>query len=348
VPAQAAVILGTLAISVAVGGRASAVTPDPGTDQSVLTGVAPNPDDEASATSAAPTTSQRFLIRPFIAVPWLALSLTKPGAPDIDYSPNTEVALGLKAGYRALNISFSFNAPGSEEDPASYGETTYFDLQVATTFHGLGREWLLSGFVQTYQGFYVDSSSFTAVGGGHVLYPNLYMATAGAALDFFSNPQFSYDAAFLSYKPRQKSVGSWALRAAVGFAGFRNTDNTSIIPAQAAAAYGSLAGLNSVVDWYTSVSGGYVYDWLITHHVFLSGSFLLGATIARQTYEVNTVPSTSASVGGSVTIAAAVGYVGSTFHGGFAADSLGESTSISDVSILFLRGAVTLFFGARF
>jgi Domain of unknown function (DUF4421) len=348
-PAQAAVVLGTLVLSVGAGGPAKAAASDPNAEQGDLKGTAPSPGDQTPVPpSTATTDSPRFLVRPFIAVPWLALSLSKPGAPDIDYSPNTEAALGLTAGYRSLNVSFSFNIPGSEEDAASYGKTTYFDFQIATTFHGLGHEWLLSGFVQAYQGFYVDDNGFTAAGGGHVLYPNLDMATVGVALDFFSNRDFSYDAAFLSYKQRAHSAGSWALRAAVGFVGFRNTDNTSIIPVQAASAYGSLADLNAVVDWYTSLSGGYVYDWLITHRLFLSGGLLVGATIARQTYELSTVPTTSASVGASATLTAALGYVGPTFHGGLAVDSLVESSSVSDASILFLRGAATLFFGARF
>jgi hypothetical protein len=256
---------------------------------------------------------------------------------------------GARLGYRRLQASLTMNVPGTEEDIAKYGKSRYFDVQLGTTFRAADREWLLSGSFQVYRGFYLDNAG-DVTPGTIPLYPDLSMVSMGAAITFFFNPAFSYDATFLDYRYRPRSSGSWALRGSIGLMGWTN-DTTgpdkSIIPAGVRGAYGPLAGLNRSSSFYTGLSGGYAYDWVIRQHYFLSGALLVGGTRAQQTYEVDAVESSGSSISPAGVLTVASGYIGDTFHGGLYVNVDFDSTEIKDATATLIRAAVVFFAGAR-
>jgi hypothetical protein len=290
---------------------------------------------------------KRWLVRPLFGVNLLELDLSHDDAPDLNYTPNSRLMVGARLGYRRFQFSFTFNVPGTEEDTGKYGRSEYFDLQGATTFRAAGHEWLLSGFFQSYRGFFLENTEQLSPGAAPILYPNLNMAAAGGSLTYFTNPQFSYDATFLDYRHRPGGAGSWAFRGTLGLMGFDN-EGASIIPMAAQTGYSQVAGLNAAGSVYLSAGVGYTRDWLFGEHGFLAGSVLAGPTFALQSYELNQVRTNNASLAPNAVVTLATGYIADTFHGGLYINAEGDSTAIHGATALMWRIFVAAFIGARF
>jgi hypothetical protein len=297
---------------------------------------------------APPPDDKRWLVRPLFGVNELDLELSTDGAPDLSYTPNAKLMLGARLGYRRFQFSFTFNVPGTEEDTGKYGHSDYFDIQAATTFRAAGHEWLLAGFLQSYQGFFLENTEEIAPGAAPILFPDLGMATLGGSLTYFTNPSFSYDATFLDYRSRPNGAGSWAVRTTLGLMGFRNGSGASIIPMAAQERYAKVAGLNAAGSAFVSAGVGYTRDWLFGPHVFLAGSLMAGPTLALQSYELAGVETRAASVAPNGVFTLATGYIGDTFHSGLHVNVEGDATAIQGVTALMWRIFVAAFVGARF
>jgi hypothetical protein len=298
------------------------------------------------AKPAPPEASEKpFLIRPFLALDQLRLDLTRDEE-TLSFVPNTQTAVGLRLGYAGFTISASFDVAASE-DPRVYGQTEYIALQLGNAFRVAERELFVAVFLQYHEGLYIETSSDILSGFAPIVLPELAVLSLGATATYYLNPEFSYDATFVEFRPRAVSIGSWTLRLSTGLMGFDNQD-APIIPEALRARFGAEGTLSESGALYVGAMGGYSLDLRLLKRWLLAGSVLVGVTVAREGHTTDLGTEQGSTVVPSAAFALALGYSGETLHTGVFGSADLESSKAGSVEEQIVRTAVTLFVGVRF
>lgn len=300
---------------------------------------------KAAAESEPEPVKKKFLIRPFLAVDMMALELTR-GSTSVEYAPNSQVAVGVRAGYAGVTLSASFDV-GASEDPALYGKTEYLALQAGRAFRVAERELFVTLFLHYYEGMYIEDSSAIIDGAPPIVLPDMTVLSLGATATYYLNPELSYDDTFIEFLPRRDTVGSWTLRMSAGLMGFDN-DGQPVLPEPIRPRFGEVGTLSRSGALYVGAMGGYTLDLRFWTRGLLAASLMFGATVAREGHDTDAGNSRSFTVAPSGMLALALGYAGDTFHSGLLTTADLESSQAGPAEEALIRASVALFVGVRF
>lgn len=188
------------------------------------------------------------------------------------YRPNNKMLLGIGVNHGYLGLNIGINLPFMNQDDDKYGETKYYDF----TLRMFAPKFNLTGYLQTYRGFYLRNTSTIIAGWeeGDPYYIRSDMRTNTIGLDIsyiFNSNRFSYRAALVQTEWQKKSAGSML----IGGSFFYNftTGDSSIVPSKT-----SYPGFYDSVHFKRSnifsigPHIGYAYTLVFKKHYFLTGS----------------------------------------------------------------------------
>lgn len=199
-------------------------------------------------------------VKPHVYYKYTSLTHEIDDNNEITYMPNSPVSLGLGITYKNYSISGGYGF-GFMRDK-DRGKTAIFDFQ----YHYYGRKFIADVFFQRYKGFYTEQNDevFT-------LYPDISIIQYGVFGQYvFNNKKFSYKAAFNQSEKQLKSAGSWQLGGGIYYNQVRS-DSTL-----------QLNQYKRLRNYQLSVSGGYVYNWIISKNFYLSGGVSVGLNIGSE------------------------------------------------------------------
>lgn len=199
-------------------------------------------------------------VKPHVYYKYTSLTHEIDDNNEITYMPNSHVSLGLGITYKNYSISGGYGF-GFMRDK-DRGKTAIFDFQ----YHYYGRKFIADVFFQRYKGFYTEQNDevFT-------LYPDISIIQYGVFGQYvFNNKKFSYKAAFNQSEKQLKSAGSWQLGGGIYYNQVRS-DSTL-----------QLNQYKRLRNYQLSVSGGYVYNWIISKNFYLSGGVSVGFNIGTE------------------------------------------------------------------
>lgn len=199
----------------------------------------------------------------------------------IEYTPNTQLNMGLGFNYKWLGIGLAFNFGFVNNDDNIYGKTTRLDLQTNIYLDKA----VFDFYLQNYQGFYVNNpaSVFSGWEGGDDTYirPDIQSSTIGiSGLYIFNNKRFSYKSAFKQTAIQKKSAGSFMLGASAVIRGF--TADSSIFPTNSD--FATLKPITANAGFYIGVLTAYGYNFNIRKHYFLSLSMTFSIHMGKTAY----------------------------------------------------------------
>jgi hypothetical protein len=307
---------------------------------------APSRPRAADARVLAEDTDKKFLLRPFIGISSLGLSLTPDEDPDVDLSPNTSTVMGLRGGYTPFVVSASFGI-GEEQDAEVYGKSGALDFQFSAPTRVGGRELLGTVFFQQYKNFFASNMEELGIDPAQPYrLPNMFSRNVGLAATLFTDPKFSYDDTFLEGRARSATEATWAFRLSLGYHAF-DTGGQSLIPVEQRMRFGRIGQIHALDSRYASFSVGWASDWRLGKGFFIGMSGLLGLTAAARISRVGTEKFIEPAFGPSVTLHIITGYAGDTFHWGYLGTADLESTNFDDTGLSAIRGLNMLYIGIR-
>ncbi|MFV0332221.1 MAG: DUF4421 domain-containing protein [Dysgonomonas sp.] len=176
---------------------------------------------------------------------------------ELTYMPNSPVSLGLGITYKNYSLSGGYGF-GFMRDK-DRGNTKSLDFQ----YHYYGRKFIADIFFQRYKGFYTEEKDDV-----FEIYPDIKVVQYGVHGQYvFNNKKFSYRAAFNQSEKQLKSAGSWQLGGGIYYNEIQS-DSTFY-----------LNEYKKLRNYQFSVSGGYVYNWVINKNFFLSGGVSVGMNL---------------------------------------------------------------------
>lgn len=199
---------------------------------------------------------REFSIKPRVYYKFTMLTCKAGGGEKVTYVPNSPVRIGLGVTYKNFSISGGYGF-GFMRDKKR-GDTKELDFQ----YHYYGRKFIADIFFQQYKGFYTEDK------GDISIYPDIKAIQYGMSGQYvFNNKRFSYKAAFNQSERQLKSAGSWQLGGGLYYNEIRS-DSTL-----------RLNKYNRVRGYQLNVSGGYIYNWVISKHFYLSGGAAFGVNL---------------------------------------------------------------------
>jgi hypothetical protein len=203
------------------------------------------------------------------------------GNKPIIYRPNNRINVGVGASYRALTLNLGVGIPGLNNDEDEKGETRYLDAQANI----YTRHWATNLFLQRFQGYYISSHHLPDLGWEQATTfptrPDLVQFNLGASSVYILNhDRFSYRAAFNQDAWQRKSQGSVLVGGYLTY--FRLQADSSLVPSVLAPHYDPGLQLSRSGFLDLGVSTGYAYTLVLQEHLFLTGSFVVGAGLSAQ------------------------------------------------------------------
>jgi len=201
--------------------------------------------------------SHELSIKPHVYYKFTSLTHEIDDNNEITYMPNSPVSLGLGVTYKNYSISGGYGF-GFMRDKER-GKTKALDFQ----YHYYGRKFIADIFFQQYKGLYEEENDEKDI---YKIYPDIKVVQYGIHGQYvFNNKKFSYRAAFNQSERQLKSAGSWQLGGGIYYNEI-HSDSTLY-----------LNEYKRIRNYQFSISGGYVYNWVINKHVFVSGGVSVGA-----------------------------------------------------------------------
>lgn len=193
----------------------------------------------------------------------------QPGFRDIQYRPNTRIAIGVGATYRAITLNFGYGLNLLNQEKTK-GKTRYIDLQS----HLYGAKWKIDLFGQFYRGYYMFPRGYAAAASnGFYLRPDLKVQELGvSAFHIYNNKRFSYRASFLQSEWQRKSAGSFLLGGSIIY-GYLRADS-SFVPSVLDANY-SQKDVRRLKYIEMGPGAGYAYTYVWKEHWFATASVTL-------------------------------------------------------------------------
>ncbi len=306
--------------------------------------------NEANELNEPKAPEANYLARLFVGMNSLSLFLQHEGVDDVDYSPNPPMIVGATVGYKQYKLSFSFNA-GSLEDTETFGETKYFDIAFDTPIQIDGHDLVAEVHYRRYKGFHVaNTSSFDPSfqeEDPRLLAPELRLVSIGGSATYYFNPDLRHGAIFSDVRSGRRTMGSWTLHGGLGYQSARDSEG-SIVPGPAQFAYGDQADLRGNEAVLLTLAPGYLYDWAISEHWFLTGYINAGAAGGVQRYQVGDEKESGLTFNVAVRLGFNAVYSGEMWHFGLFGGGALLATRVGQTDVAIMDLAVRAFGGARF
>jgi hypothetical protein len=295
-----------------------------------------------------------FLVRPVIGLSTVDLNFkpTRPktsGGEDhqVTWTPNSAMKVGARAGYGPFLATATVDWQPSES-VETHGESKGVELQFTGTVRLDGHEVASTVFFQRYHGFYLSTTKdLFPQAESPLLAPRLSLTTYGVSFLFFTDPNFSYDDAFVEYRPKEHGEASWGFRVAMGHLGFDGNGN-ALMPGKFASDYNDAFGLNYLDATYASAGIGFGADWRPFGRVLLGLSGFVGATFAATSFRIMGYERYTPAIGPSITLQAVAGWSGDLLHWGLMTTVEQEGLRIEGTDVRASRSSVLFFLGVTF
>ena len=299
----------------------------------------------AEAERSAAEERDPILVRPFLQIQSAEAALQADDDSEIELVPNPTQNVGVKVGAWGLSAALSVGV-GHVESVAEYGKSDNFNFEISYPFP-IGEDHEL--FVTAFLHYHQTLSTISA--GERQIIEGARLMTLGFDAAFMLEPKFSLDRVLGDFAPRPSSAGSWFLRASAGLwlIGFANEPDRLLIPVERRFELGDFGDLNHLNMAFLTFGGGYVYDWNIFHHFFLTALGNLGLDVsAVDLYFVARERDIAPAIGPAVALQLGLSYVGSHFHTGLTANATADFANARGVDIIGQRINALLFLGVRF
>jgi hypothetical protein len=307
----------------------------------------PAPGAQPAPALQAQAEPPHFIFRPYFGFSSVRVSLLADTDPDVVLVPNSSNALGLRAGYGPFVGSASIGV-GTAKDPAVYGKSSSFDLQLSSTTKVGGHEVMGTVFYQQYKNFFAENMDELGISPDQPYrLPSMKLRSFGVAATYFTDPNFSYDDTFLECRVRPASEATWAFRFSLGYLSF-DAGGQSLVPPGQAQRFGKVANLASLDSRYASLSVGWASDWRLGAGFYIGMNGLLGLTASARVAKLPHEDLVEPSFGPQVTLHLILGYAGDTFHWGVFTTADLEGQTFDDTTFATTRVQTTLFVGVRF
>ena len=204
----------------------------------------------------------KLSVKTFFSRSFTALNYSESGAGDYRYRPNIPIAFGAGVSWGGITLTGSFGLDFLKNKDR--GNTDFIDFQG----YYFKRRLVLSFFIQQFKGVYYEKDI-----GKNILRPDIEVTRAGGYLEYiFNGNKFSYSSAFNQKEKQLRSSGSFLL--GVGLYNDKVRSGKSFIPLSTEADSVKI----SVLQFGPSI--GYVHNFIIKKHFFISGSLSVGANFA--------------------------------------------------------------------
>lgn len=193
----------------------------------------------------------------------------------LEYKPNESLNIGLGVGYQWFGLDIAFNFGGVNHDDDQFGKTKRFDFQSSI----YTRKLAVDVNIQRYSGYYMNNPEDYIPGfntsGPYPIRPDIKTYRYGASMLYvFNHAKFSFRSAFIYNERQIKSTGSFL--AGPYFSYFRmDADSTLIIP-EAESEFDLSQDFRGSEYIRYGLAGGYGYNLVLGHRVFVSLSLVLG------------------------------------------------------------------------
>ena len=263
---------------------------------------------------------------------------------DIRYRVDRRLNLGIGVSYRWFALNFTFNV-GIRED-SDFKNGKFLDFQ-GTMFSS--RQFIAASY-QYYYGYKlqnvngVPSNLYTS----NPVRSDIRTIYFGLQYFFaFNYSKFSLKAPFIQNEIQKKSAGSFIIGA--GFSAFVMDSDSSIVPSELKNYFEDKIRLTSLSASTISISGGYIYTFVIQKHFYVTVSLipLLGMNLGDYTIMYRDRFKSHISLGlGTLN---AIGYNSDSFFGGlsFIADMYRIRVD-KQLGVVNGHGKAKIFFGYRF
>lgn len=286
-----------------------------------------------------------ILVRPFLQIQSAEAALQADDDSEIELVPNPTQNVGVKVGAWGLSASLSVGV-GHVESVTEYGKSDNFNFELSYPFSiGDDRELFVTAFLH-----YHETLSTVSAGERQII-EGARLMTLGFDAVLMLERDFSLDAVLGDFAPREASAGAWFLRASAGLwlLGFVGEPERLLIPVERRFELGDFGDLNHLDMAFLTFGAGYVYDWNIFHHFFITALGNLGIDVsAVNLYFVARERERTAAIGPAAALQLGLSYVGSHFHTGLTANATADLANARGVDIIGQRINALLFLGVRF
>lgn len=300
--------------------------------------------DESAAPASSAEAPDPILVRPFLQIQSAEAALQADDDSEIELVPNPTQNVGVKVGAWGLSAALSVGV-GHVESVDEFGKSDNFNFELSYPFSvGEERELFVTAFLHYHE-------TLSTISGERQIIEGARLMTLGFDAAFMFERNFSLDRVLGDFAPRESSAGSWFLRASAGFwlIGFVDEPDRLLIPVERRFELGDFGDLNHLNMAFVTFGGGYVYDWNIFHHFFLTALGNLGIDVsAVDLYFVARERDRVPAIGPAVALQLGLSYVGSHFHTGLTANATADFANARGVDIIGQRINALLFLGVRF
>jgi hypothetical protein len=295
-----------------------------------------------------------FLVRPVLGLSYVDLDFTpkhpaNAGGEDhvVTWRPNSAMKVGARLGYGPFMATATVDWRPSQP-VETHGESRGLDLQFTGTARLDNHEVAGTVFFQRYHGFYLSTTpDLFPSAASPLLAPRLSLDTYGVSFLLFTDPKFSYDDAFVEYRPKAEGEFSWAFRVAMGHLGF-DANGNALMPGKLETDFNDAFGLNFLDATYASVGVGFGADWRPFGRVLLGLSGFVGGTFAASRFRIMGYERNTPAIGPAASLQGVAGWSGDLFHWGLMATAESEGLRIEGTEMTATRIFTLLFLGVTF
>lgn len=291
----------------------------------------------AWAQDSAAKNETDIFIKGFIAMPSLLMSINGAQTDLTHFDPNRTWSTGIGIAWGDLTLSVSTQTGAPIDDPALYGETSYFDIQLQHYDKQLG----IDGFYQSYKGYFIrDLPTGCERGEACSLRPRLQLEHLGTIAYYVFDPRWSMRAAFNPPGRQSRSAGSWFL---TGGFNILAVDNDEPL----------LDGLDPPIEdarfYMASAALGYGYTW-VKGRWFLASALYFGGGPMYLEYSASEENASAneweLAIKAGVKLGA--GYTGNTWQAGIRVLADSPYARPGDIEFNWIAQTVELYAGRQF
>jgi hypothetical protein len=284
------------------------------------------------------------------AMPWLVragflsrallLPIEQDGAPDLSYWPNHTNLLSFTAGYRDFVVGFS-QSTGQSEPVETHGTSSGFDLRLSFPLEVVDRQLFLSGTVQDYRGFYLQSPQ---VDDTPLVREDISARHLELAASYFLDPSFDYSGYFVGLARQDGFEDSFFARV-VGSSS-TVSGHQALVPGDYADDYGASSAVSAVDSYAVHALAGYALH-LSWAGLFTNAGLAFGLNGAFAIPEGGTEPS-RLSAGLAMQFAFGLGFAREHWHAAMLVDGSAHEVRLRELGVSWLPIQANFVFGLRF
>jgi len=218
------------------------------------------------------------------------------------YQPNETGRIGLAAFYSWFGLGLSLGTKLFRKDPDVYGTTKSLDFRV----NAYGKFMAIEGYLQYYQGFYMDykSNQFKET----FIIPGMDLISFGVDGTYIYNfGKFSIRASYTQNERQKKSAGSLVVKPVFRYY-YVNSD-TGIIPSKIVDIYSLNQGNILSGNFYTLGLGpGYIYTFVFAKSFYITAGGHLDMNWSSYDYRTTERSFHSSGFSFPISVRLALGY----------------------------------------